>query len=194
MLELCRCWCMIICVVLNFPVSSRSMATNTAETPETDQTADARIGAAIRERRETLKLSQGELAVAAGLPAGQSVSVIEKGERTVKASELVRIARALHIEPSALLGATTASAPRVLWRQGSVDKNQVCEARMLERAARYAQLERWCNDRPEAELPDYEFDPATASPKAVEHMAEATRLALTAGASSRTHHPAAHRA
>lgn len=52
---------------------------------------------------------------------------------------------------------------------------------MLERAARYAQLERWCNDRPEAELPDYEFDPATASTNAVEHLAESTRRGLQLG-------------
>ena len=157
------------------------MTTLTTHAPETTQTDDQRIGAAIRARREALKMSQNQLSVAAGLPAGQSVSVIEKGDRTVKASELVRIARAMHIEPSALLGAQTTDAPRVLWRHGSIDKNYIREAQMLERAARYAQLERWCNDLPEAELPDYEFDPATASANSVQHLAERTRLELQLG-------------
>lgn len=157
------------------------MTSVTTHAPEPAQTDDERIGAAIRERREALKLSQGQLSEAAGLPAGQSVSVIEKGERTVKASELVRIARALHIEPSALLGTPAMDTPRVLWRRGSMDKNRVREAQILERARRYAQLERWCNDRAEAELPDQDFDPVTAGPKDAEHLAERIRRELDLG-------------
>ncbi len=144
-------------------------------------TDDQRLGAAIRQRREALGVSQSGLAASVGLPAAQSVSTIENGTRTVKASELVRIARALHVEPAALLGDVAGIAPRVLWRRGSTDKNLVLEARLLERSTRYAQLERWCNYRPATKLPDLDFDPAVENEKSVQHLAEHTRCALDLG-------------
>ncbi|MCA2991098.1 XRE family transcriptional regulator [Gemmatimonas sp.] len=158
------------------------MSSAELEVLEAVPSEDQRIGTAIRERRESLRLSQGQLAEAAGLPAPQTVSAIEKGERAVRASEIVRIARALHIEAAALLAPEAASdAPRVLWRRGSKMRNRVREARLLERARRYAQLERWCNEHAEASLPSYDFDPATARIQDAQHLAERVRRDLELG-------------
>lgn len=145
------------------------------------EAADQRIGAAIRARRDALKMSQAQLAEAVGLNAAQSISAIEKGERSVRAAELVRIARALHIDSSELLTGQHDASPRVLWRCGSKNRNRVREARLLERARRYAQLERWCNEKAEGTLPNYDFDPLTATPKDAQHLAERTRKDLELG-------------
>jgi Zn-dependent peptidase ImmA (M78 family)/DNA-binding XRE family transcriptional regulator len=142
-----------------------------------------RIGAAVRERRLALGISQKSLAMTAALPAAQTVSEIEKGDRELKAVELVRVARALHVEPSELLGVETRTNadPRVLWRRGSRPLDRVREAQLLERARRYAQLEQWCNEVAQRRLPDYEFNPATATYRDVEHLAARVREEMKLG-------------
>jgi site-specific recombinase XerD/DNA-binding XRE family transcriptional regulator len=50
------------------------------------------LGVALRKVRERLGLSQEELAKAAGIPHSQTISQIERGDRDVKAAELVAIA------------------------------------------------------------------------------------------------------
>ena len=57
----------------------------------------------IRNARERLNLTQKRLAEEAGFSVPQIVHQIEKGERDVKAWELVNIAKALHLELSQLL-------------------------------------------------------------------------------------------
>src|ERR1035437_5077032 len=142
-----------------------------------------RIGAAVRERRLALGISQKSLAITAALPAAQTVSENEKGDRELKAVELVRVARALHVEPSELLGVETRTNadPRVLWRRGSRPLDRVREAQLLERARRYAQLEQWCNEVAQRRLPDYEFNPATATYRDVEHLAARVREEMKLG-------------
>lgn len=143
-----------------------------------------RIGVAVRDRREAMGLTQRALAVAAGLPAAQTISDIEKGDRELKAVELVRVARALHVEPSDLLPTTEASTraePRVLWRREAHPHNRLREAQLLERARRYAQLEQWCNEVPQRQLPDYNFDPVAGSYRIVEHLADQAREEMKLG-------------
>ena len=57
----------------------------------------------LREARERLGLTQKQLADMAGFPAHQIVSQIESGSREVKASELARLAKALHVSVQDLL-------------------------------------------------------------------------------------------
>lgn len=61
-----------------------------------------RLGAAIRARRQALALSQEALADAAEIDRSH-MGKIERGERNVTLLNLVRIARALQCQPSALL-------------------------------------------------------------------------------------------
>ena len=142
-----------------------------------------RIGAAVRERRTALGMTQRALATAAGLPAAQTISEIEKGERELKAVELVRVARALHAEPTELLAlqAAAIAAPRVLWRRKARPHDRLREAQLLERARRYAQLEQWCNEVAQRQLPDYDFDPSTATYRDVEHLADRAREEMKLG-------------
>lgn len=69
---------------------------------------DAEIGARLRDARQRAGLSQADLAQALaplGLRLHQTqVSAVEKGERPLRATELVAFARVLGAEPAIILG------------------------------------------------------------------------------------------
>lgn len=133
------------------------------------------LGAAIRDRRRELGLTQGDIAVAVGFPAPQTVSDIERGERDVKAWELVRIARVLRTTSDDLLGPDSGSEARVLWRRGSPAASKETEEMFLDRALRYSLLEQWNHLPPAPALPDLPLDPHSAS------FNDASRLAREVG-------------
>lgn len=140
------------------------------------------IAARVRQLREALGISQKELAERAGLPAAQSVSEIERGGRELKAWEAVSVAAALHTAVDVLLGLRAAPAePRVLWRRGSKARDRAREAQLLERAQRYFQLERWCNEPAAMPLPNVAFDPRSARYGDVAHLAEQMRRLFDLG-------------
>ena len=135
------------------------------------------LASSIRRIRESQAMTQQQLAELAGLPAAQSVSDIELQRREVKAFELARIARALHTPVEELLGLITSPAERVLWRRAGTGRNPLIEAKLLERARRFALLERWCDLPPAEPLPDWELDPTTATRTEAENFAvRATRI------------------
>lgn len=130
----------------------------------------------IRKRRKALRLTQGELAAAVGFSAAQIVSDIERSQRDVKAWELVKIANALHTTVDGLLGIREAVTPvRVLWRRGSATASRDLEEKFLERARRFALLEKWNGLPPSPELPQQEFDPEVTS------FGDAARMAVAVG-------------
>lgn len=133
------------------------------------------IAATVRAAREALGLTQGALAAAAGFASLQIVSAIETGQREVKAWELAKLARALHTSIDVLLGIDEPSSARVFWRRGSHGISPEHEARLKERAARYALLEEWCELAPAEPLPELRLDPHRAS------FNDAARLASAAG-------------
>ena len=61
------------------------------------------IGRRIRELRETLDMSQGELAVKVGLPR-PAISQIESGGRKVSSEELLKFSHALNVSIDELMG------------------------------------------------------------------------------------------
>lgn len=143
-------------------------------------TKDA-LGAAVRRARDRAGLTQEELAVQAGFPNAQTVSDVERGVRDVKARELQRIARALHTSYDVLLGAREEPSARVLWRRGTGAVPKAQEAEFLERASRYALLEEWCELPPAEPLPDFPFDPVTASYTSVDGLANRVARTLDLG-------------
>ena len=71
---------------------------------------DARIGKAVRERRESVGMTQAALAAAIGVTF-QQVQKYEQGRNRVATSKLVLMADALKCEPSELLGEEGDGAP-----------------------------------------------------------------------------------
>jgi XRE family transcriptional regulator, fatty acid utilization regulator len=99
----------------------------------------------IREERDRAGLSQDELAKRAGLPARQTVTDIENGNREVKAWELVKIASVLGLDMNTFLSETEKPSDHsyVLWRQlPSADVRQQLENRFFKKCEAYALVER----------------------------------------------------
>ena len=117
------------------------------------------LGKRIRNARIRLSLSQQQLAKEIGFSASQIVSQIEKGERDVKAWELVNLAKALHIDVSRLLDVEEPKpfAP-VLWRKYPEADKELIEAEFLKRCEQYALLEKLCDVVIKEELPTREVN------------------------------------
>lgn len=67
----------------------------------------------VKNRREALGLSQAELAEIMGYKSRASINKIEKGERNLKQSQLVQLAKALHTTPLWLLGVEKEESSRM---------------------------------------------------------------------------------
>lgn len=140
------------------------------------------IAERIRAAREALGYTQQTLAELAGFANLQTISDIERGQREVKAWELVQLSRALHTDIDVLLGLRSAApVTRVLWRRGSRGKDGRREAQLIERARRYAQLEAWCGEILPSTLPNEEFEPTQATYRSVEELADRYRKILDLG-------------
>jgi len=75
------------------------------------------IGKRVKEERKKMGLKLQELSKMVGFQSYQTLSAIEKGARPVKVSELEKIARALGLTVSYLLGGEEKRQEKVLWRK-----------------------------------------------------------------------------
>ncbi len=141
-----------------------------------------RLGNRIRTSRAALGLTQQQLSEQAGLPAPQVVSQIEKGEREVKAWELVNIAKVLCVDIGALLRVEDpATRQRVAWREEPGEKRAVLEAEFLQACERYAMVERLCGRCGESELPSWPGNSEHVTFEQAGRMAERARKLLELG-------------
>ena len=62
------------------------------------------IGERIRARRQDLNMSQSELARKAGYKSRSSINKMENDDRGATREQLIKIAKALHVTPSYLMG------------------------------------------------------------------------------------------
>ena len=120
--------------------------------------AGADLGAKIQLARERLDMKQEDLARLVGLGSRQIVSDIERGVRSVKASELVLIARALHTDLTTLLDDPQSETARVLWRSRPTDGAEQVKADFLAWCDRYSRLLRILRLRSLDRLPSYAAD------------------------------------
>jgi Zn-dependent peptidase ImmA (M78 family)/DNA-binding XRE family transcriptional regulator len=120
-----------------------------------------------------VSLSQQQLAKEMGFSASQIVSQIEKGERDVKAWELVNLAKALRVDVSQLL---TVEEPKpsasVLWRKYPEADKELIEAEFLQRCEQYALLEKLCDVIIKEELPTRQVDYETLTYEYAEELGE----------------------
>ena len=144
---------------------------------------DVTIGEAVRALRERAGWTQGELAERAAFAHHQTVSAIEKGERSLKATELALLAEILRVEARDLLaGRIPVSSDLVLWRQVKNSRAKGGEeAVFLKRCRRYAFVERLIDEGPEPNLPSYQLDPEKTSYETVERWAGLFGKALGLG-------------
>jgi len=62
-----------------------------------------KMGEIIKQRRLELGLSQEELAVRCGFRSKSTISKMESGQRTTKTKNLLKVARALDLDPAVLV-------------------------------------------------------------------------------------------
>lgn len=143
------------------------------------------IGDRICTARVRLSFTQQDLAEQAGFAAAQIISQIEKGEREVKAWELVNLAKILRVEFSDLLASEEPEPyPEILWRIAPErHKKKLIEAEFLQRCQQYALLERLCEGVTERDLTARNIvNPASMSFQDAENLGEEIRQEFNLGA------------
>jgi Zn-dependent peptidase ImmA (M78 family)/transcriptional regulator with XRE-family HTH domain len=115
--------------------------------------------ARIRIIRQGLGFSQEELAQKAGFGSAQIISQIEKGERDIKAYELVKLSKVLHTDLYGFFTEEIDPIPKMLWRN-KIDENiqNLREKEFLNRCQEYHGLEELCDFRTPPKLPQCEVD------------------------------------
>ncbi len=146
-------------------------------------TVEARIGTAVKALRRRMGITQAQLADHLGVHHAQTVSQIEKGERALKSTDLVRLAAVFHVTPLDLLsGELPTEGPFVLWRgtgDGAARADE--EARFLKRCRSFAFVEERAGEPATTRLPRYPLDLATTRFEDTEGIAEDVRNALQLG-------------
>ncbi len=147
------------------------------------QQTDTTIGAAVRELRKRMGWGQKILAERASLGHAQTVSEIENGGRSLKASEVVRLAELFQVSANDLiLGRLPSAADCVLWREpDSSPARREVEARFLQRCRRYAFLEEISRRSSSPSLPTYPVDFGRDGCDDAERIAEEVRDTLQLG-------------
>ena len=144
-------------------------------------TVDGVLAQRLREARERMGLTQKQLADAAGFPAHQIVSQIEKGERQVKAWELARMAKILAVSLYDLLGPEVIVRPRVLWRQSPQENGPLKESRLIERYKRFCFIQEVTGFQSHIRPPRIDMPIRSLSYREVNQFAEAIRKAFELG-------------
>ncbi len=117
------------------------------------------LGSRVQLFRKRSGLTQKDLAEQMGFTAAETVSQIERGDREVKAWELVQLANALSTEIDDLLRVEKPKAkPAVLWRESPEHQKAKKEAEFLKRCGDYAVLEELNEVKHNRQLPQMEIE------------------------------------
>jgi Zn-dependent peptidase ImmA (M78 family)/DNA-binding XRE family transcriptional regulator len=148
-------------------------------TTDTDMT----VGAAVRKLRKRFGWGQKNLADRSSLKHAQTVSEVENGRRSLKASEVVQLARLFHVQAADLLtGRIPMKESFVLWREpDATPTRREVEARFIDRCHRLAFLERIAGRSGRPKLPSYSLDFDDARFEDAEDIASEIRNTLQLG-------------
>lgn len=149
--------------------------------PNSHTDAAEALGVRIRQARQALGLSLEELAARAGFQHRQTLGELEHGRRSVKAVELQRIARSLHVDLTTLLDGPQEASPAVLWRSPPETGAEPLLADFLRWCDRYARILRLtgrCSANP---LPTYQVDLARLTRRDAGVIADSVGLQLNLG-------------
>ncbi len=140
------------------------------------------LGSRVRLFRKRSGLTQKDLAEQMGFTAAETVSQIERGDREVKAWELVQLANALSTEIDDLLRAEKPkSKPAVLWRESPEHHKAKKEGEFLKRCEDYAVLEELNEVKNNRQLPQMEIESDDLTWETARALANKVRRELDLG-------------
>lgn len=140
------------------------------------------LGHRIRSFRKRLGLTQKSLASQMGFSSAETISQIERGDREVKAWELVKLANILLVDVSGLLSVKEPkSQPLILWRKSPKVQKKLKEAEFLKHCQQYAVLEELSGAGSHRHLPNKVVDPERIDFPDAARIAEDTRQEFNLG-------------
>jgi len=140
------------------------------------------LGKRIRDARVQLALTQEDLAKQVGFPVAQIISQIERGQREIKAWELVKLAQALRFDIADLLATEEpAPHPEILWRESPKGNKKLIEAEFIQRCQQYALLEHLCEISAQQSLPSRDINLASMSFSDAEDFGDEIRAQFKLG-------------
>lgn len=142
-----------------------------------------KIGAKIRSYRDRIGITQKDLAEKLGFSSSETISQIEQDKREVKAWELAKIAKILHVDMSDLLAFEEPAEPQpVLWRQEPSENRAEMEQVFTKFCEDYDMLEKLSGEQVSyQQLPQMEASPLTISYKEAERFADTVHSSLNLG-------------
>lgn len=140
------------------------------------------LGKRVRNFRLRSGLKQQDLASLMGFNSKETISQIERGDREVKAIELVQLSRFLSVDLNNLLAVEKpAKSPSILWRATPVKKKRKKEAEFIKKCQDFSLLEEMTGRGVSKNLPRKNVDPENLSYEVTNRLANEIRTELDLG-------------
>jgi len=140
------------------------------------------LGDRIKTFRKRLNLTQKDLANQMGFNSPETLSQIERGDRELKAWELVKLAKLLSLKLNDLLRIENVQEkPVVLWRESPETDREIKESKFIKHCEDYAMLEELSRSRTAEQFPQKKVRPDDVSYETARRLASEIRREFNLG-------------
>jgi Zn-dependent peptidase ImmA (M78 family)/transcriptional regulator with XRE-family HTH domain len=140
------------------------------------------LGDRIKTFRKRLNLTQKDLANQMGFNSPETLSQIERGDRELKAWELVKLAKLLSLNLNDLLRIENVQEkPVVLWRESPETDKESKESKFIKHCEDYAMLEELSRSRTAEQFPQKKVSPDDVSYETARRLASEIRREFNLG-------------
>ena len=140
------------------------------------------LGDRIKTFRKRLNLTQKDLAIQMGFNSPETLSQIERGDRELKAWELVQLAKLLSLNLNDLLNIESVQEkPVVLWRASLETEKEIKESKFIKHCEDYAMLEELSGNRTTEQFPQKKVGPDDISYETARRLASEIRREFNLG-------------
>jgi len=140
------------------------------------------LGDRIRAFRKRLDLTQKDLAIQMGFNSPETISQIERGDRELKAWELVQLVKLLSTNLNDLLRIEELQEkPIVLWRESPETEKEIKELKFIKHCEDYAMLEELSGGRTAEQFPQKKVSPDDVSYEMARRLASEIRREFNLG-------------
>jgi Zn-dependent peptidase ImmA (M78 family)/DNA-binding XRE family transcriptional regulator len=140
------------------------------------------LGDRIKMFRKRLNLTQKDLANQMGFNSPETLSQIERGDRELKAWELVQLAKLLSLNLNDLLSIEDVQErPVVLWRASPETEKKIKESKFIKHCEDYAMLEALSGGQTAEQFPQKQVSPDDISYETARRLASEIRREFNLG-------------